>query len=195
MPTQKRNRITALCCAGILILFTPLPTLAFPAAEATNAIAVTEDTALFSITYRLGFLNRETRVPIHAAPHHTQPAATSVRYQIDRAGAAYAAGQSPAIILTDDPDVTVEDGYYVLESGESANFTLYSIFRPDPGTAPAFYQLQINRLPFLLIDDGAAELTTLPDHNPTDYQTPAVLLGEPNLNVSAELIEYTTSQK
>lgn len=195
MIHRKQNFTVALCSAFLMVFLWPLTSLAYNQATASDAQVLSSDTSLFSVTYRMSFLNREVRIPIHAARSHTDSEPTSIHYSITRNNTPYSAGVAPAIVLTDDPDVTIEDGHYVLPAGEAAEFTLYSIFRPST-TGDALYQLSIDHLPFVLVDaEGTAELSSFPEHNPADYQTPALMLGAQPFTISAEVTEITTSRK
>ena len=173
-------------------LLSPTTAQAFDVMTHSDATVLDEHTILFSVTYRLGFLNQSMRVPLHATAASASAPHGSVQYTVTRAGEKDAAGQAAAIVLTDDPTVTIEDAHYVLPPGKSAEFTLYTLFQPSSDRTD-LYQLQIDHLPFTLIDvAGAAQLSTFPNQSPRDYQTPQVRLAPTPVTITTELIELTT---
>jgi len=169
---KMKLALCALC--GVLLL--PATAAAYEVVD-SSAQRLTDDTVLFSVTYQFGFLNREMRMPIQTVYGDTSYS-DRVSYTINRGSEALENVFAPAIVLTSDEDVTVEDGQYHLPEGRNAQFTLYSFLRLDADTPTNALNLRITNLPYTMID-GADETpgSVLPNELP-DYRSPSLTMTE-----------------
>jgi hypothetical protein len=142
-------------------------TLATPAAAykvtATKATAVAPDTTLFTITYTMGFLNRDTLVPLIANSNLKRDVSFSV---IDATGTAVTTGKNAGMVLSTAP---IKDAHYVVPRGTVGTFTLM-VLHKNADTAPK--ALAVTDLPFQMIDNKTTVLASVPDESLTPFKTP-----------------------
>lgn len=169
--------------AVLLIVFSILVPHASQAyfTTAQSATRITEDTILYTVTYKFGFAKRELYMPIvatrglvedHATPH------TGFNLVTD-SDEVVTTGTANGIVLSSDEDVEIRDNQYYVPAGETAAFTLVTLL-----TIPADQQgdedlsVLVTNLPFTMVKEG----TPIPAHlNPSElqyYRTPAVGFDE-----------------
>lgn len=142
-----------------------------------NATKITENTTLFTVTYKFGFLNRELYMPI-VTERGLQATSTkfSVGYDlVTEDDEVLNVGSTTAIVLSGDEDIEIKNGRYYLPQGKSAEFTFVALVTTPTGeTAEA--SLLVTHLPFIMMkgdEEIAARL------NPSElqyYRTPEVEL-------------------
>lgn len=142
---------------------------------AQSATKLTDDTSLYTVTYKFGFLNRELYMPITAVRGlATSSPAFSVGYDLlTPTNTVVTSGFALGIVLTDDEDVEIRDNAYYLPEGRSAEFTLMTVVRTTPG-AQEGTSLLMTHLPFTMIKGDEVIKARL---NPSElqyYRTPAV---------------------
>ena len=141
----------------------------------STAVKLSEDTILFSITYSFGFLNRDMMTPIQSTLGDAI-LGNRVSYEVNSANTPLATPYAPAIVLSNDKDVSIKNGQYYLPRGKNAEFTLIGLLRlkdTDPQNA---LQMAITNLPYTTIDGDTQALgAVLPDEL-KDYRTPALTL-------------------
>jgi hypothetical protein len=144
---------------------------------AQSATKLTDDTILFTVSYRFGFSDRELYMPIMAI-RDTIGSTTqnTARYTIlDKNDQALRGGTSNAIVLTDLAKAEIRDDQYYLEPGEVATFTLVALLTIPAEEQPnEKWSLLMSHLPFTTIKDGKALFQHL---NPSElqyYRTPEV---------------------
>lgn len=144
----------------------------------SNVTRLSDDTVLFSVTYRFGFLNREMLMPL-ATQYGTAETSDRVSYTISAGGETLATPYAPAIVLTSDEDVTLRDGQYHLPEGRNAEFTFYSFLRLEEDTPTNGLHAEITHLPYTMINvdkDSMSSGAVLPTEI-SDYRTPSLTLG------------------
>lgn len=173
MNTVKMKlALFALC--GLLIA--PGTAAAYEVTD-SSAQRLSDDTILFSVTYQFGFLNREMRMPIQAA-YGDDTHSNRVSYTINSGSETLENVVAPAVVLTSDEDVTIEDGQYFLPEGRNAQFTLYGFLRLAEDTPTNALNLRITNLPYTMIDGSEEAIgVVLPDELP-EYRTPSLTLTD-----------------
>jgi len=167
-------KLSGLFVACLLVL--PTNADAYATTKQT-AVRLSDHSALFTITYRFGFLNRELKMPIGVQRGAFEPASPYAHVALladseDVSNLGTVAG----IVLTDDEDVTVVDDEYYLPAGEAAEFTLVALVTlPDPlPEGDLDLALNVSHLPFTMIKDGTPISARL---NPSElqyYTTPEI---------------------
>jgi hypothetical protein len=131
-----------------LITASSIPTSAYGyRLTAASATAITADTTLYTITFRMGFLNREVSIPI-MAEQGSSTRTRAVSFALRQAdGSPVTAPRVEAMVLS---QAAIKDGSYYLPEGKNADFTLVALVRGllEPGNT----RLEITGLPFTLID-------------------------------------------
>jgi hypothetical protein len=146
---------------------------------AQSATRLTDDTMLYTVTYRFGFLNRELYMPIMAKRADGEAVKQyQAEYAIlDEDDRAVTTGSSNAIVLTGDEDVTIKDGQYYLKAGKAAEFTLVALLTlPKTAQQDADLSLLVTHLPFTTVMAGTPLHAQL---NPSElqyYRTPEIEL-------------------
>lgn len=140
-----------------------------------SATKLNDETVLFTVTYKFGFLNRELYMPI-VTERGLQATSTkfSVGYDLmSEDDEVLDIGSSAAVVLSGDEDIQIKDGRYYLPQGRSAEFTFVALVTTPAGES-SDASLLITHLPFITINDGKA----LDQHlNPSElqyYRTPEV---------------------
>lgn len=185
MNKLKLALATVLLCAGL-----PLTASAFETTSQT-ATLVAPNTILYTVSYTLGFLNRETVTPIAALRAGMESDFFHTEYTLQNETAVVPSGTSNAIVLSSDEDIEIKDGAYYLPEGRSAEFTLVSLFTfPTNETAHITQTaLQITDLPFILVEDGEETLSGISTQLLADYRTPTVKAQE---TIAITNVTYTS---
>ncbi|MBP6881017.1 MAG: hypothetical protein KBC35_00100 [Candidatus Pacebacteria bacterium] len=142
---------------------------------AQSATKISDDTVLFTVTYKFGFLNRELYMPIVTKQGlQADSSEFSVGYDLmSEDDEILNIASSAAVVLANDEDIQIKNGRYYLPQGKSAEFTFVALVSaPTSDTADA--SLLITHLPFTTIKEGKS----LEQHlNPSElqyYRTPEV---------------------
>lgn len=139
------------------IFFSILLLAAFIIPGITQAYSVTNSSAtdlgngkaLFTVTYKFGFLNRELYMPI-VTKRGADADNSTVAYELMANGKAVpTVGTMAGLVLS---DVEIKNNEYYLPKGQSAEFTFIAVMNTDAATAPTDINLAITSLPFTMID-------------------------------------------
>jgi hypothetical protein len=132
-----------------LVSLYPSTTFAY---RTTNQSARTyaENTALYTITYRFGFLNREVYLPITTL-RGKSTTSTMIGYDVLSSSTKSSAGVAHALVLS---NAEIRDGMYYLPKGAVADFTFVSALSLPAGQSVADYAIRLNAVPFITVDDG-----------------------------------------
>jgi hypothetical protein len=171
---KYRNSIASTVLAGFLLLSTPISTLAYNTTT-QNAVRLTDTYVLFTIEYRLGFMNRAAITPLFAQPGvlpEVGKRATVGFSIIDDTGATITPTSVAGISVAETPS-SVQNMQYTLDYGKNSNFTLF-VFAELPKSERE-YQLQVVAMPFYLIDkDQTMTLGQIDKNTLENYRTPFV---------------------
>ncbi len=143
-----RNYLAIGLFAAMLVL--PQSSSAYEATEQT-AVRINENTVLYTITYKFGFLNRETYMPIGVERGLENGSSSScVGYDILNQGQIYKDGKVNALVLS---NIKIKDNQYYLPEGKAGYFTLVALVTvPNDGmVAKENLNLKINHLPFTMV--------------------------------------------
>lgn len=157
---------------GVAALAIVLPQLSHAySTTAQSATRLSDDTFLFTITYRFGFLNRELKMPIGAIRADADYRSPYTRYAVLADGEPSTIGVSSAVVLS---TASIVDNEYYLPEGRAADFTLAAIVKipPKDTATPDQLSLGITALPFTMIDDGEEVLGSLTAEMLPAYKTP-----------------------
>ena len=160
---------------------------------AQSAIDLGNNKALFTITYKFGFLNREAYLPILASRNKnfeasgpnagytvlfngkTEAKVASSTMQTNdvnlKLNYSILPGKAKAIVLS---DAQIKDGRYFLPKGKSGTFTLVAIVDMSTIANKDDMSLLMTSLPFTMIDNGKRMEAQL---NPSElqyYKTPTL---------------------
>jgi len=131
---------------------------------AQTAISATEQTALYTITYRFGLKNDDLYMPIIATrglSHGSNQYALG--YEIlEESKAPTTTGISAGIVLS---NAKIENGMYKVPKGRSASFTLFVIYSVEKLEEETDYALHVQELPFYVGDNKDARKL-----NPSELQ-------------------------
>lgn len=160
-----------------LFIFTILPsTSAAYFTTSQKAIQINESTALYSITYKFGFSDREVYMPIIALRGNSVPedGLYAGYILVNEDGEEITEGKMSGIIITSNEDVQIKNNQYFIPAGKSATFTLVTLLTAPEKTIDEKVSILMSQLPFTMI---AAD-SIIPAHlNPSElqyYKTPAL---------------------
>ena len=171
------------------ILLTPKSSQAYRTTT-QSARALDHTTALFTITYHFGFLNRELYMPIMAKRTNAVSATSTdtLFTLLDQSGSSTPIGLMNGLVLS---NATIKDGQYYLPAGKAADFTLVAAVTVPMSSSSANYALKITSLPFTMVDDGTKIAGAL---NPSElkyYVTPKIELNDTRVPHSLQIISVT----
>lgn len=147
-----------------------------------KAFQITENAAIYTISYRFGIPNRDFYLPIAAVRDigTTTPGELIVGYEFLEDGKTYTdKGTSAGIVFS---NAKVVNGSYFVPAGKSAQFTLLVILSTDPEDAEMDYALHVNSLPFNGIFEDQVLHQKLNATELQYYITPEIELNESNGN-------------
>lgn len=136
----------------ICILFLPQSSSAYGVIDETAQI-VNKNTVLYTITYKFGFLNRETYLPIATvrATLDDKRSSYAVGYEILNDGEYYGLGNTVSLVLS---EAKIKNNLYYIPEGKSGEFKLVTLLYLPEGVNASDFVMKINRLPLILDDDG-----------------------------------------
>jgi len=150
-----------------VIILSPLTSHAYGTSQQT-AVRLSDTHVLFTITYKLGFLNRSSSLPLLANTTSPRDISFSIVDQDDKVMVA----RTNSIILAD--NYKLKNNRYFLPEGRSSNFTLVTVaelFLDDTRK----YSLETTRLPFITIDDNnVARMGEVDKNALKEFKTPFV---------------------
>ena len=174
--------------------FLPVTTNAYSTSGQT-ATDLGNGQALFTVTYKFGFLNRDVYMPILANRNKKSTekgtnAGFSILFDGKTEGTATTStvtssdaslklnytvlpGKAKAIVLS---DAEIKDGRYYLPKGKSGEFTLIALVDMSKVSNKEKVSLLMTALPFTMVDKGKQIEATL---NPSElqyYKTPEISL-------------------
>ena len=179
---------------AILLLLPNLSLAYFTTSQ--SATRLTENTVLYTVTYRFGFAERELYMPIMAVRGIQAPTSSPfMGYQImNNDDTVSTIGVSNSIVLSKDKDVQIKSGQYYLPPQKSAEFTLVTLLTipPEQKTEDLDLSLLVTNLPFTMVDNG----TPIPAHlNPSElqyYHTPSINFGDSGIKISGAVHTLST---
>lgn len=172
MNTKKLKQLVV-----SLLIFTFLPFVSeayFTTSQ--EAIKINESAALYSITYKFGFSDREVYMPIIALRGSSVPEeGLYAGYTlVNKDKEEITEGKMSGIILTSDKDVQIKNNQYFIPAGKSASFTLVALLSISEKNIDEEVSLLMSQLPFTMIDDDYVISAHL---NPSElqyYRTPTL---------------------
>lgn len=155
----------------IISLFLPQASFAYETTK-QSALRINDNTVLYTITYRFGFLNREVYMPIGAV-RGLANASTSpyLGYDILDNGKATSTGKTSALVLS---KASIKNNQYFLPEGKVADFTLVTIVTlpKEMSEEGKNMALKVNHLPFIMVKDKSAGRTYLNERELEPYISP-----------------------
>jgi hypothetical protein len=149
-----------------------------------TATRLTDNTVLFTVSYKFGLSSREMVMPIgsirdfSSTVNETSP---YLEYQILNKNLVTENGQSSSLILSSDKDMKIVNGQYIIPAGKSSEFTMVTIFTQSEisESVEVDNSLLVSQLPFqIILDSGEASQNSL---NPSElryYRTPSISLNK-----------------
>ncbi len=128
-----------------------------------SARQYSDTTALYTITYRFGFLNRELYIPISAV-RGAMPTRDAVSYELMTGSTTSNLGTMSALVVS---TAEIKNGMYYLPAGKAADFTFVVALTMPARTKVADYKTQMTALPFIMVDKGKKINAQL---NPSELQ-------------------------
>jgi hypothetical protein len=115
-----------------------------------NAVSINENTVLLAVTYKFGFLNRETYMSIGAERGLNSSSSAYVGYDILNQGKVYKDGQVNSLVLS---GTKIRDGQYYLPEGKAGYFIMVALVTLPQGNevSKEDLSLKINHLPFTMV--------------------------------------------
>jgi len=172
---MKTFLLTGVVSLALILTLVPHQSVAYQATE-TNAVKLTDDTYLFTITNRMSYQTYGLSVPVLT---ERQPSAAAINlerigYQIKQAdGSVFTAGEAAAIMLSD-TDYT--NGRYTTDTSEAGLFTLLVLLRVSDPTdqAGSGVYLETSSYPFVLSKSDETIETALDSGQRASHVTPVV---------------------
>ncbi len=152
------------------LFFNPNTTEAY-LSTTQSAVRLTPEYSLFTITYRFGFLNRDTYLPVIAVRGlengDTRPV---VGYEIvTNDGLRVQHGTTTAIVLG---NTQIKGNQYFLPAKKNGEFTLLVIYQHEPNRSNI--AAQVTSLPFIFETNNGKVGTFLHPHELKGYKTPTL---------------------
>ncbi|MBY0538129.1 hypothetical protein K2P47_01880 [Patescibacteria group bacterium] len=189
---MKSNILFSALLLGTLIL--PSASQAYSVTD-TSAKDLGNGYALFTVTYKFGFLNREMYMPIEASRNtkftdkgsdvkysilfndQTEAKATStVMKSNDQSFSlnySVLPGKAKAIVVS---DADIKDNQYYLPKGKSQTFTLVALVDMRTASVKDDISLQITSLPFTMVDGRKQTAARLSAEELESYKTSEISL-------------------
>ena len=158
-----------------MALVLPQDTNAYETTEQT-ALRINDNTVLYTITYKFGFLNRETYMPIGVVRGLENSSSSSyVGYDILNQDQVYKEGKVNALVLS---STKIKDNQYYLPEGKAGYFTLVALVTvPNESLVKEEdLSLKINHLPFTMVktESGKKTKVYLSSEELEDYVSPRI---------------------
>ena len=168
---------TFIVCSTLFLL---IPYVSF-GYYTTNQYAkrITNNTALYTITYTFGLQHKDLYMPITVSrglSFGDSKDIFSLGYSVtpsEHGSSLY--GHTTGLVLSSAPIV---DGMYKVKAGTAATFTLVIVLTVDDNDPMAKYALQVDKLPFIAESpNGKKELRELNNFELQKYVTPSIGLN------------------
>tara|TARA_B100000508_G_scaffold91716_1_gene71539 strand:- start:3639 stop:4202 length:564 start_codon:yes stop_codon:yes gene_type:complete len=166
----KSMKLAFLTLCGLILL--PHVAGAYEVTD-SKAMQLDDNTYLFTISYKFGFLNRDMATPVLAA--RNSDVTDKVGYEIE-VNDAPASGIVGAVVLTNDEDVSEQNSQYVLPEKKNAEFTLVGIVRTASDVEKAV--MKITNLPFLIHNNEEVEQSEVTEDELLEYRSPTLIIGD-----------------
>lgn len=170
---MKNLKINLVLGLFIISLFLPQSSSAYETTK-QSALRINDNTILYTITYRFGFLNREVYMPIGAVRGlENDSPSPYLGYDILDNGKATSTGKTSALVLS---NASIKNNQYFLPEGKAADFTLVTIVTlpKEMSEEGKNMALKINHLPFIMVKDKSAGRTYLNERELEPYISPKV---------------------
>lgn len=163
MHFHKTKVVVGVLCLFFVFAHFPTPAAAYKLVE-TNAVRLTDRYALFTITYQLGFTNREALVPMDTV-RGSDPDNKRTAYDLISNAGTTTAHMVRAIVVS---DAAIRGREYHIAKGMDANFTLVAIVETQNTNALG---LKITELPFTMVDNRVTVRAAVPRKNLSPFST------------------------
>ncbi len=128
----------------------------------TNVVEINQTTSLYTISFTMGFLNRDTLVPIAANSTYNR----DISFQFLDKNDKVLDITSHGILLS---DAVIKDNQYYIPAGKTASFTLITLPIDNSNKQKS---LNITELPFTLIEKSLVLKASVPADSLKDFKTP-----------------------
>lgn len=190
---MKTRSITLALLALCGLVAIPQNSQAFEVVD-SSVERLNDTTALFTISYEFGFLNRDLRMPAATVRGETAHS-DRVSYQFVTSEGAVLNGFGPAIVLSNDEDVTFADDMYYVPRGKNGTFTLTGLLQLPANEPFSNIRMVVEHLPFtLLADENTRSGGSVPADQLSDYRTPFISITE-NLTISGQTTDSSLPLK
>ncbi|MCB9810729.1 MAG: hypothetical protein H6779_02780 [Candidatus Nomurabacteria bacterium] len=166
------KKISLYLFTGLFVVIISLPnTVSAYKTTDQNVYKVSDNTLLFTITYRFGFSSREVYMPIGAAwGLENISDSPYVGYEVLRDGKPidFKSGISALVLST----AKISQNQYYLPEGKVADFTLATILKVPAGEDVNGLSVRVTHLPFIMVKDGLSGRTFLNERELEPYITP-----------------------
>lgn len=128
-----------------------------------HATPLNDTTTLFTVSFQMGFLNRETAIPIVANSAYEKDIQYAV---VDKSSAVISGGTSTGMVVS---TAAIKNGNYFLPKGKNGDFTLVVVYSNPNASAKS---LKITELPFILYDGALTVGASIPKDSLAAFATP-----------------------
>ncbi|MEZ4103866.1 MAG: hypothetical protein R3B60_01115 [Candidatus Paceibacterota bacterium] len=135
-----------------------------------TAQTISQNTVLYTITYKFGFLNRETYLPIAAVRSTLEQDSGlyGVSYDILDNGEYFGLGNTTSLVLS---KAEIKDNLYYLPEGKSGEFTLVTLLYLPDGVNVTDLTMKINQQPLILVKDGEKRPILIEENELIGFET------------------------
>ena len=154
------------------ILLLPQASSAYFTTDQT-ATRLTENTAIYTVTYKFGLEGRDLYMPI-GAQRGTNGTSPYLEYKfLNDDDSLFETGTSAGFVFTTDKDVEIVENQYYIPAGESAVFTLVTLLTipQDEIRDNLAISLNVTNLPFTMTINGAENKNQLSPSELQHYRT------------------------
>ena len=141
-----------------------------------QALAVTDTTGFFTITYEFGFDTRDAYLPIAATRGDSDHEKVLIYDIMADEEDVVEDGTAAGMVLS---TAEIRDGRYYIPAGETASFTLFVVYTAPEGETEEDYSVQVTHLPFDMhfLDTGYVNENGLNEPELRPYITPEIELN------------------
>jgi len=152
---------------AVILVLSPITSHAYGTSEQT-AVRLSETHVLFSVTYKLGFLNRVSSLPLLANTSSFK----DISFSIIDSDNNEIETKTHSIVLADKAEL--KNKRYHLPESKSSDFTLITVAEL-PISSDEQYQLKITNLPFIIINrENVARLGVIDKNTLAEFVTPFI---------------------
>jgi len=170
-------KIKSVIIASLVVLVGVLPgSAAAYFTTSQNAVALSKNVFLYTVTYDFGMPKNDLTLPINALPNRLLSNDTfAVGYEtVDSEGETARVGQTVGLVLS---NAKVVDNKYFVPKGYAASFTLVVLVQATDAEVAAYdteqnLALQVTKLPFLMTSEAKETTTGLNEFELQYYKTP-----------------------